>query len=46
MLEDIGIALKGSYKLLWNHIVIPEKFTFYEVSLQRELQYSPTVISW
>lgn len=33
MLEDIGIVLKVPIKLLWNHIVIPKKFTVYEVDL-------------
>ena len=41
MLEDIGIVLKVPIKLLWNHIVIPKKFTVYEVDLQRELSIFP-----
>lgn len=41
MLEDIGIVLKVPIKLLWNHIVIPKKFTVYEVDLQRELRIFP-----
>ena len=40
-LKTQELLLKFPIKLLWNHIVIPEKFTFYEVSLQRELSILP-----
>lgn len=41
MLEDIGIVLKVPIKLLWNHIMIPKKFTIQEINLQRELSIFP-----